>query len=210
VQRREFIVLAGGAALAWPLAASAQQPKILRVGTVAGAQRSAPRWVAFEERLVELSYRQGSNLAFEFVEASSIEEFEVGYRQLAELKVDIVVAVGPEIAVKSALAITRTLPIVMVAIDYDPIVCGYVTSLARPTGNVTGIFFQQIELAAKRVQIIKDAFPDVQGATVFWDAGSADQWQAIQSAAASLRRRVSRPDGAFERPLLKVILVPLQ
>jgi putative ABC transport system substrate-binding protein len=74
----------------------------------------------------------------------------------------------------------------MLAIDYDPIARGYVTSLARPTGNITGMSLQQIELAEKRVQILKDAFPDLRAATTFWDAISADQWGAAQTAATTL------------------------
>ena len=97
------------------------------------------------------------------------EDYETGYRTLAAREPDIVLATGVEIALKSALAATRTLPIVMIAIDYDPFARGYVTSLARPSGNVTGVFFQQIELAAKRIQLVKDTFPDVPGATMFWD-----------------------------------------
>jgi putative ABC transport system substrate-binding protein len=95
-------------------------------------------------------------------------------------------ASGPEITLKAALKVAGTRPIVMVAVDYDPLARGYVTSLSRPTGNVTGLFFQQIELTVKRLQLVKQTFPDLQAATVFWDRISADQWQAAQSAAARL------------------------
>ena len=71
----------------------------------------------------------------------------------------------------------------MVAIDYDPFHKGYVTDLARPTGNVTGLFFEQIDLAAKRIQLLKDAFPAITAATVFWDEISADQWKATSESA---------------------------
>jgi putative ABC transport system substrate-binding protein len=74
----------------------------------------------------------------------------------------------------------------MIAIDYDPFARGYVTSLARPSGNVTGVFFQQTELSAKRIQLIRDAFPNTSAASMFWDQLSADQWQAAQNAAATL------------------------
>jgi putative ABC transport system substrate-binding protein len=87
---------------------------------------------------------------------------------------------------KSAVAATNALPIVMFAIDYDPLALGYVTSLARPTGNVTGLFFQQIELSEKRLQRMKDAFSQMRSATVLWDAVSTDQWRATQGAAAKL------------------------
>jgi putative tryptophan/tyrosine transport system substrate-binding protein len=72
-------------------------------------------------------------------------------------------ATGPEISLKSARAATQTLPMVMLAIEYDPIARGYVTSLARPTSNITGMFLQQIELAEKRVQILKGCVPKLTG-----------------------------------------------
>src|SRR5262245_39297786 len=95
-------------------------------------------------------------------------------------------ATGPEITLKSARAVAPTLPIVMLAIDYDPIVRGHVTSLSRPSGNITGMHVQQIELAEKRVQILKEAFPDLPAAITFWDELSADQWHATQTAAGRL------------------------
>jgi ABC-type uncharacterized transport system substrate-binding protein len=191
VNRREFITLLSGAA-AWPLAARAQQPeKMLRVGTVAGNPKSGPQWVAFERRMGELGYQEGRNFSFDFLQATSADEYEVLYRKLAARMPNVIVAIGPEIGLKSALAVTRTLPIVMIAIDYDPLAHGYVTSLARPSGNVTGVAFQQIELAAKRIQLIKDSFPDRPAATMFWDEPSADQWEAARSTAAMLGLHLS-------------------
>jgi putative ABC transport system substrate-binding protein len=114
------------------------------------------------------------------------ERYGTAMRQLVDRKADIIVAFGEEEALKSALAATRTIPIVMVAIDYDPIALGYVTSIARPTGNVTGIFLQQSELAAKRLQLARDAFPGIRKAMVFWDRYSADQWRATRDNAAKL------------------------
>jgi putative ABC transport system substrate-binding protein len=72
----------------------------------------------------------------------------------------------------------------MVAIDFDPFARGYVKSLARPGGNITGVFFQQLDLTVKRAQLLRDAFPALSGATVFWDQVSADQWHALKQAAA--------------------------
>jgi putative ABC transport system substrate-binding protein len=192
MKRRDFITLLGRAAVAWPLAAHAQPAKkMLRVGTVSGSQKSSPQWAAFLRRMAELGYQEGRTFSFDFVAAENAEEFEAGYRKLVVRELDMILATGPEIALKSALAATRTLPIVMIAIDYDPFARGYVTSLARPSGNVTGVFFQQIELAAKRIQLIKDAFPDTAGATMFWDRLSADQWQAAQNTAATVGLRLS-------------------
>jgi putative ABC transport system substrate-binding protein len=116
----------------------------------------------------ELGYQEGKNFSFDFLQAASADEYEALYRKLAVPALDVILAIGPEIGLKSALALTRTLPIVMIAIDYDPLARGYVASLARPSGNVTGVVFQQIELAAKRIQLIKDSFPDRPAATMFW------------------------------------------
>jgi putative ABC transport system substrate-binding protein len=191
IQRREFITLLGGAA-AWPLAARAQQPakKMLRVGTVSGTQKLSPQWIAFLRRMAELGYQEGKTFAFDLLPAANEEGYETGYRTLVAREPDIIMATGVEIALKSALAATRTLPIVMIAIDYDPFARGYVTSMARPSGNVTGVFFQQIELAAKRIQLVKDAFPNMSAATMFWDQASADQWQASQNVAPKLGLRL--------------------
>src|SRR6266404_569646 len=146
LRRRQFITLLGGTVAAWPLVARAQQPtKMLRVGTVAGTPKSSPQWVAFERRMVELGYQEGRNFSFDFLQAASADEYEGLYRKLVARGPDVILAIGPEIGLKSALAVTRTVPIVMIAIDYDPLARGYVTSLARPSGNITGLVFKQIE-----------------------------------------------------------------
>jgi putative tryptophan/tyrosine transport system substrate-binding protein len=191
LKRREFITLIGGAT-AWPLAARAQPAAgTLRLGSVNLAPRSAPIHRAFAQRLAELGYQEGENFAFEFIQISSYEEYESGFRELVARKVDIIFHGGAELGLRWALKATNTLPIVIVATDYDPIAKGYVTSLARPTGNITGLFPQQIELAKKRLQILKEALPDLQAATLFWDASSEDQWNAISGAAREFRLRLA-------------------
>ncbi|WP_027575682.1 ABC transporter substrate-binding protein [Bradyrhizobium sp. WSM1743] len=189
MRRREFIAVVGAAAVGWPSATRAQS-RILRVGSVSGQPRSERFWQGFEQRMAELGYQDGKNFAFDHVQARTAEAFASGYEQLLANKPDIVIASGTEIALKTALATTRSLPIVMVAVDYDPLAKGYVTSLARPTGNVTGVYLQQIELVVKRLQFVKDAFPNMQAATVFWDQISADQWKAASDASAKLGVRL--------------------
>jgi ABC-type uncharacterized transport system substrate-binding protein len=192
MRRRDFISALGGVA-AWPIAAArAQQAgKVLRVGLVSSQPRSAPNISAFEQRLAEIGYQEGRNFIFDFVQAASLEAWEAGYREFGARKADIVVATGNEISLKTALSISRATPIVMIAVDYDPFARGYVTSLARPSGNVTGVFLQQIELTMKRLQVLNDAFPFMKAATVFWDQISADQWEAAQGAGAKLGLRLS-------------------
>jgi putative tryptophan/tyrosine transport system substrate-binding protein len=190
MKRREFMTFVVGAAVALPFATRAQ-PKMLRVGSVSGQPRSERFWQGFEQRMAELGYQNGKNFAFEHLQAATPEAFASGYEQLLANKPDIVIASGPEIALETVLAKTRSLPIVMVAVDYDPFAKGYVTSLARPTGNVTGVYLQQIDLVVKRLQFVKDALPNMQAATVFWDQISADQWKAASDASAKLGLRLA-------------------
>jgi putative ABC transport system substrate-binding protein len=195
MRRRAFITLLGGAAASpvpWPLAATAQQAGgIRRVGIVTIQERKSPPYAAFDQRLRELGYIEGQNLAVEFLSpGTQIDGVGEAMKELMRRKVDVILA-QTEPTLKSAMRVTATLPIVMLAIDYDPLVSGYINSLARPGGNVTGLFTQQIELTVKRLQILKDAFPDVQAATVFWDAISVDQWKATEIAAAKLGVRLA-------------------
>jgi putative ABC transport system substrate-binding protein len=133
----------------------------------------------------ELGYVEGQKFKMDYIDLQGRpERYPAAMRELADRKVDVILAFGPEDALKAAMAATKTIPIVMAAIDYDPIALGYVASLARPTGNVTGILLEQIELAAKRLQLVKDAFPAIGKATVFWDRLSAHQWRATRDSAA--------------------------
>jgi putative ABC transport system substrate-binding protein len=135
----------------------------------------------------ELGYVEGQNFIFDYIDLQGqVARYDTAFQQLVDRKADILIASGPENALKAALAATKSLPIVLVAIDYDPIALGYVSSLARPTGNVTGIFFEQTALAAKRVQLSQDAFPAIRKGIVFWDSSSADQWRATRDNAVKL------------------------
>jgi ABC-type uncharacterized transport system, periplasmic component len=125
--------------------------------------------------MAELGYVEGKNFALEFINVAQPNRYDEVIQEILARKVNIVLAYGPEAPLKSALALSRTIPIVMAAIDYDPLTLGYVTSLSHPGGNVTGIYFEQIELAAKRIDLLKDAFPVTRAVTVFWDGLSADQ-----------------------------------
>jgi ABC transporter substrate binding protein len=95
-----------------------------------------------------------------------------------------------------SIAATSTPPIVVVAFDYDPLAHGYIRTLARPGGNVTGLFVQQIEQAVKRLELIREAFPKAQAATVLWDKLSFDQWEAVDKAAKTLTRAEAWPPRA--------------
>jgi putative ABC transport system substrate-binding protein len=197
LRRREFVTLLGGVAATWALAARAQQPKMLRVGYSGILPREAPHYAAFEKRMAELGYQQGRNFTFEYIQAPSIEGYEPIYRELA--KVDIILAAGNEPALRAARDAAGATPIVFIALDFDPVERGYVVSLSRPGGNMTGIFVSQLELAGKRVELLRDTFLKARRVGLLWDAASREQAMAAAAVAAKL---------GFEPRLLELIGQP--
>jgi putative ABC transport system substrate-binding protein len=152
-----------------------------------GQQRSAPFLVAFEQRLRELGYVEGQNVAIDFRTAEGkAERFPAIAAEFVSLKPDLIVAGGPEAVLQALRKATTTIPIVYVAIEFDPVARGHVASLARPGGNVTGVTLRQTELAAKRVELLRDVLPGVTRLAVFWDSFSADQFKVTESAIRSL------------------------
>jgi len=100
---------------------------------------------------------------------------------------DVIVAQGSEVVLKAVLDPSRPIPIVLQAINYDPIARGYVTSLARPGGDITGLFYQQAEIAAKKVELLTQAVPGRTSLGILWDALVTDEFEAAQRAAEALR-----------------------
>jgi len=172
--------------LATPLGAGAQPSgKVARVGLLSAAQpRSASFIQAFEHRLRDLGYVEGQTLIVEFrTGEGKAERYSALAAELVQRHVDVLVASGPEAVLRAVRDATRTIPIVMIAIDYDPIARGYVAGLPRPGGNITGLFFQQLELTGKRFEFLKGALPQLTRVAVFWDAFSADQLPVAEAAA---------------------------
>jgi len=155
MKRRDFIWLLGGAT-AWPLAARAQQPKMLRVGFVGMQPREWPLYTNFLRRMAELGYQEGRNFTFDYIQTPNVGGYDKSYQELAARKPDVFLAVGNEPALRAALLAAEGRPIAFLAIDFDPLARGYVAGLSRPGGNVTGIFVRQVELAAKRIEIARE------------------------------------------------------
>jgi len=187
--RREFIALLGAAAAGagvLPRAACAQQPPKLRVGFVGMQPRESPLYGNFLRRMAELGYQEGRNFTFDYIQTPNIDGYETNYRELATRKVDVFLAVGNERALQAALAVAQGKPIAFLAVDFDPLAKGYVTSLSHPGSSVTGIFVRQLELAAKRVEIAREAFPRASVVGVAFDATSREQRDAAAEAARKL------------------------
>jgi ABC-type uncharacterized transport system substrate-binding protein len=190
MRRREFLGVLGGAAT-WPLAARAQQPgRIYRVGMIGGALDSpvlGPGYPAFREELHKRGFDDGQNLIVDFrTTRQSAQRLYADAADLVRSKVDVIVALGPEIALQAALAASPTIPIVMWANNFDPVERGYVKSLAQPGGSVTGVFTRQPELAEKQVELLREAFPERTRIVALWDTLSADQLSGAERAAQSL------------------------
>jgi putative tryptophan/tyrosine transport system substrate-binding protein len=162
MKRRQFITLLGAAAAAWPLAASAQQSgKLPTIGFLGAATPlSWSEWTAaFVQRLRELGWVDGRTVSIEYrwAEGRNDRYTEIA-AEFARLKVDVIVTVGS--AVAAAKQVTSVIPIVF-AVAVDPLGSGLVTSLARPGGNVTGLSIQSADLAAKRLQLLRELIPDL-------------------------------------------------
>jgi putative ABC transport system substrate-binding protein len=189
--RREFITLLGGAAAAWPLAARAQQAgKPIRIGFIGASLNSsgmAAQYQAFLTELNELGFSEGKNIVLDYrrLDDPTRGPFAIA-AELMRLQVDLIVATGPEVALQSVVGASRAIPIVFLAVQYDPIERGYVASLARPGGNITGVFYRQPELAAKQLEILTQAFPERSRLDVLYDTHSADQFSAAEEAAKSM------------------------
>ena len=167
MRRREFISCLAGAA-AWPLAARAQNSgKIVRIGMLTTANpRSASFIQAFEQRLRELGYIEGQNMLIDFRNAEGqVDRLPDLAADVVRLGADIIVT-ATEPATRAVKKATTAIPILMVAINFDPIALGYVDSLARPGANVTGLFFQHLELVAKRYGLFKEMLPFVRRVAV--------------------------------------------
>src|SRR2546429_4781520 len=177
MKRREFISVLGGAAAAWPLAVRAQKSgKIARIGYLSSANpRSMPAFQAFEQRLRELGYFEGQNIVIEYRNAEGeVDRLPDLAANLVRLDVNVIVT-ATDPATRAAKRATTTIPILMMAINYDPIALGYVDSIARPGANVTGLYFQHLELLAKRYGLFKEMLPFVRRVAVLSDPLKADQ-----------------------------------
>jgi putative ABC transport system substrate-binding protein len=160
MRRREFITLVGGAALAWPFVARAQQPVRPLIGILSplSAASAARNIAGFRSGLRDLGYLEGHNatLAVRYGDGA-LERMAPLAQELVALKPDVLVA-GSKSGVLAARAATRTIPIVATTAD-DPVALELTQSIARPSGNITGIWFDYNALVGKRLEFLKLAVP---------------------------------------------------
>ena len=157
--------------LAAPAPAEAQPTgKVYRIGYLAMFP-APPGREAFLQGLRDLGWIEGQNITIEYRYAHGrLEQLLDLVAELVRLKVDLIVAVSPQ-PVQAAKEATTTVPIVMVAVA-DPVTYGFVTSLARPGGNITGVSLLLPELSAKRLELLREMVPKLSRAAVLWNAAN--------------------------------------
>ena len=195
MKRREFITLLGGAA-AWPLPAPTQQAgKLPTIGFLGAATASvAGQWfAAFVQRLHELGWMEGRNIAIEvrWAEGRSERYAEIA-AEFVRLNVDVIVTIGTPASLAAKQA-TSVVPIVFVAAS-DPVGTGLVASLARPGGNVTGLSNQQADLAGKRVELLREVVPALRQLAIMANvdnSASVLEMREVQTAARTIGLEVA-------------------
>jgi putative tryptophan/tyrosine transport system substrate-binding protein len=212
MKRRDFITLLGGAAAAWPLAASAQQQeRMRRIGVLMGQGEDDPeaqaRVAAFEQGLQQLGWSDGRNVRIDRRWAAGDAGRTRRYAaELIALAPDVILAPG-SFAIGSLLQASRSVPIVFVHVP-DPVGAGFVESLARPGGNATGFILFEYATSAKWLELLKQIAPGLTRVAVFRDptlTSGTGQFAAIQALAPSLGVEVSpvnvRDAGEIERAI---------
>jgi ABC-type uncharacterized transport system substrate-binding protein len=157
-----------------------------RIGMLyAAAPRGSPLDEAFRQGLRELGWQEGDNISIEFRSAGG------RYDRLPELAANLVqgkpeVIFAPaELAIRAVRNTTATIPIVMAAVDYDPIDHGLIASIAKPGGNITGVFLRQLELGGKRLQLVREVVPGASRMAVLFDTAGRSQLKETENVAHS-------------------------
>jgi putative tryptophan/tyrosine transport system substrate-binding protein len=192
VKRREFITLIGGAAAAWPLAARAQQPAFQVGFLYPGPQGAAsPRIAAYSSGLQAGGIRPEQVSIIARVTGGDAAPLAPMAADLVARKVDVIAAISPA-AVRAAQAATATIPIVAGDLESDPVASGFVASIARPGGNITGVFLDFPDFSKKWLEALKEAVPQTANVAVFWDPATGPmQRQAVEAAAQTLNLKLA-------------------
>jgi putative tryptophan/tyrosine transport system substrate-binding protein len=193
IGRRKLLAKLLGGAVAWPLAARAQQSgRPIRLGFLGPTLNNPPaveQYRAFRTQLAELGFREGQNLTIDYQVIDDPRGPFVVAAQLVRAQPDLIVTTGPETSLQAVVGASGFVPVIMIAINFDPLTRGYIPSLSRPGGNITGLVFQQVELAQKQVELLTQAFPDRTRLAILFDALSG-QFDAAERTAKALSLQV--------------------
>src|SRR5262249_617539 len=188
IERRKFLATLGGAA-AWPLAASAQQPAMPVIGFLhpQSPDGFTEPLRGFRQGLNDTGYSEGDNVAIDYRWADNqVDRLPALAGDLVRKQVAVIVAVGGTDSARAAKAAATTTPIVFNVGD-DPVKLGLVSSLSRPSGNVTGVNFFTVELAAKRLELLLELVPRATRIAVLVNPASAEAESTVRDAQVAAR-----------------------
>ena len=188
IDRRRFLFAAGTAVFSVSRLARAQSSsRVYRVTLLSSGTLRSPWITALGRRFRELGYIEGKNFVLESRGLGEHrDKLAEAAAELARAKPDVAIASGSESILRALRQAMGATPIVMIAVDYDPVEKNYIAGLARPGGNITGVYLRQVESAAKRLELLKEALPNVTRVAALFDHATRDQYRAAEEVAGKL------------------------
>jgi putative tryptophan/tyrosine transport system substrate-binding protein len=194
MQRRDFITFVGGATASWPLAARTQTLQRRRIGFLALGSGPSPSTDAFQDGLRTLGYVDGQTILIDFRYCSGdVDQLRIQAAGLIKSGVELIVAPDTVSAIVAGQA-TSTIPIVF-AVAADPLATGLVSNVARPSGNLTGLTSGNSETVGKRLELLKEAFPEIVRLACIFNASDPSNVAALPAGlvtTANVRQIVQR------------------
>jgi putative ABC transport system substrate-binding protein len=191
MKRRDFVVAGTLAALGAPVLRA--QTRVMHIGMLCNIGRDqAPPALETIKGLAAMGYVEGKNLVIEYRANGGVKErLTMQVRELLGLNLDLVITVGNIDPVRALVAEKAKLPVVFLAIDFDPVESGVVASYNRPGANYTGAYIAQSELAIKRFELAREVVPQARRMLMFYDASCVDQFEAVLRVAAKAQVEIT-------------------
>jgi putative tryptophan/tyrosine transport system substrate-binding protein len=216
MKRREFVTLLGGAAVTWPLSAKAQQPAMPVIGALyaVSAEEWVERMAAMRQGLKESGFVDGRNVAIEYRWADGhLDRLPAMAADLVGRKAAVILVGGSSVATRAAMAATQSIPIVFTS-GVDPVTAGFVASLNKPGGNVTGVSLVVGELGSKRLELLHELIPTATKVALMVNPHnpimSKFDMESGQTAARRLGLEINVVDGGTESDIEQAFAIAVQ
>jgi len=186
--RRRLLLAAGALMLdAFPPARAQSPARVYRVASLTAGARRTPQFIAMERRFRELGYIEGKNFVLDaqYLDGQWDKLPQIA-AELARARPDVAMAFGSESVLRAFRQAMGATPIVMIAVNFDPVEKNFIASFARPGGNITGVFFHQVEAGGKRVELLWETLPKATRVAALFDASTRDEYQAVGQVATKL------------------------
>jgi putative tryptophan/tyrosine transport system substrate-binding protein len=190
VKRREFVTLLGTAFLGWPVGAAAQLSAMPVIGLLSGVAFNTRRdqLASFRHGLAEAGFVEGQNVAIEYRSADSyLDRLPALAVDLVNRNVNVIVTIGGDVPISAAKNATAAIPVVFVT-GFDPVQAGFVASMNRPGGNLTGVSFLTVLTVAKRLELLSELVPDAVTVAVLLNPGNPNAERSAREASEAADR----------------------